>query len=244
MQQTASFYFYGSLNDFLRRVKKNTWFTYSFSGHQTVKDMIEAIGVPHVEVREVLVNGQRFSFGQRLQPADRVEVFPYDGREGELLQGITERRFVLDVHLGTLARSLRMLGFNAVYGNHLRDKQITELAHAEQRIVLTRDVNLLKQKAIPVGYWLRSQQTEEQLGEVIRRFRLLNRIRPFSRCIVCNGLIAAIDKEAVQDQLPPKTKLYFQEFFRCQNCKRVYWKGSHYERMEELVKQLVEDADK
>ena len=238
MQQTADFYFHGSLNDFLRRVKRDTRLAYTFSSHQTVKDMIEAIGVPHVEVWEVLVHEERVPLSHRLQPADRVEVYPYDGREEELLQGIADRKFVLDVHLGTLARSLRMLGFDTVYANTFTDKDIAGIAEAEQRIVLTRDVNLLKQKAIPAGYWLRSQHTEEQLTEVIRRFRLLDLIRPFSRCMVCNGMIAAVPKETVLDQLPPKTKLYFEKFYRCASCQRVYWKGTHYERMQELVYRL------
>jgi uncharacterized protein with PIN domain len=209
-----------------------------------VKDLIEAMGVPHAEVREVLVNGEQVLLNHRLQPEDRVEVYPYDGTEEELLQGIAARRFVLDVHLGTLARSLRMLGFDTVYENDLHDKQLVELAKAEQRIVLTRDVNLLKQKAIPAGYWLRSQHTEEQLAEVLKRFQLLEQVNPFSRCLDCNGKIEAVDKATVLDQLPPKTQLYFHEFYQCSACHRVYWKGSHYTRMQELMERIRENRKK
>ncbi|MBD1395695.1 hypothetical protein H9Q13_00825 [Pontibacter sp. JH31] len=241
MSHTACFYFHGSLNDFLRRPKRATWFAYTFIGHPAVKDAIEAIGIPHLEVREVLINDLPVPLTHQLQPEDRVAVFPFDGRESELLQGIAAFRFVLDVHLGKLAKSLRLLGFDAAYDNALTDKAIVAQAQTEQRIVLTRDVNLLKHKAIPVGYWLRSQQTEEQLAAVIRRFRLLEHSRPFTRCMVCNGNISEVTKAAVLDLLPPKTKRYFQEFYQCENCRRVYWKGSHYERMQELVRRLAAD---
>ncbi|PKV76084.1 Mut7-C RNAse domain-containing protein [Pontibacter ramchanderi] len=238
MPLIAHFQFHGSLNDFLRPRQRNTNIIYTFAVHQSVKDMIEANGVPYLEVRKVLVNGQQVGATYRLQPEDRVAVYPYDGREEELLAGIAERRFVLDVHLGTLAHHLRMLGFDTVYQNDLHDPALVQIASTEQRILLTRDVDLLKNKAIPAGYWLRSQHTKEQLTEVIRRFRLIDWLRPFTRCMVCNGEIKAVSKEAVQEQLPPKTRLYFEDFYQCRDCKRVYWKGSHYERMQVSIQQI------
>ncbi|EJF10453.1 Mut7-C RNAse domain-containing protein [Pontibacter sp. BAB1700] len=238
MSHIAHFRFHGSLNDFLRPRQRNTSISYTYAEHQTLKDMMEAMGVPHVEVREVLVNGERSSLSQRLEEQAQVEVYPFEGGEAELLAGIAERRFVLDVHLGTLARSLRMLGFDTVYEQHLHDAELVRLAYEEQRILLTRDVNLLKHKAIPAGYWLRSQQTEEQLQEVISRYKLADQLRPFTRCMVCNGHIVQVEKQEVLEQVPPKTRLYFEEFYQCQQCRRVYWKGSHYERMQELVRQI------
>ncbi|WP_076666917.1 Mut7-C RNAse domain-containing protein [Pontibacter indicus] len=235
MSHTAHFRFHGSLNDFLRPRQRHIALGYTFAEHQTVKDMIEAMGVPHVEVREVMANGEKVDFDQRLQPEDQVEVYPYENGEEELLTGIAERRFVLDVHLGTLARSLRMLGFDTVYDQHLHDPELTQIASKEQRILLTRDVNLLKHKAIPAGYWLRSQHTAEQLREVFTRYKLADYIRPFTRCMVCNGQIVPVEKQEVVEQLPPNTQLYFNEFYQCRQCKRVYWKGSHYERMQETV---------
>ncbi|MHC2992282.1 hypothetical protein OB13_12020 [Pontibacter sp. HJ8] len=241
MSHTAAFRFEGSLNDFLRPARKSTRITYLFSGTPAVKDAIEALGIPHPEVQDVVVNGEPAHLTYRLQDGDEVQVYPWDGKEDELLKGIAERKFVLDVHLGTLARSLRMLGFDTLYDNHVHDKQLVELAQSEQRIVLTRDVDLLKNKAIPVGYWLRSQQTGEQLQEVIRRFHLVDHIKPFTRCMICNGRIAAVEKQTVLHRLPPKTQLYFDEFYRCSSCRRVYWKGSHYERMQELIRKLKQD---
>ncbi|WP_229733764.1 Mut7-C ubiquitin/RNAse domain-containing protein [Pontibacter amylolyticus] len=240
MSYTANFRFYGSLNDFLRPRQRHTTFSYTFAAHQTVKDMIEAMGVPHVEVRDVLVNGEKVSFSHRLLPDDQVEVYTYENGEETLLSGIAERRFVLDVHLGSLARALRMLGFDTVYGQHLHDPELVRISIEEKRILLTRDVNLLKHKAIPAGYWLRSQQTEAQLLEVLTKYKLADLFRPFTRCMVCNGRIVPVDKQQVLELLPPKTQLYFDEFYQCQQCRRVYWKGSHYERMQELIRRIKE----
>jgi uncharacterized protein with PIN domain len=126
---------------------------------------------------------------------------------------------VLDVHLGKLARALRMLGFDTHYENTLDDKTIAKVAVSESRVVLTRDVGLLKQKAIQRGYWLRSQQTPEQLREVMDYFNLHGAFRPFTRCIACNGSIVPVSKENILAELPPKTRLYFNDFFnaRCVN---------------------------
>lgn len=242
MPYTAAIRFEGSLNDFLRLAKKDTWIRYSFSGTPAVKDAIEAIGVPHPEVREVVVNGTRVNWLHQLQHEDRVEVYPFDGKEEELVKNLQEYRFVLDVHLGTLARSLRMLGFDTCYEHDLHDKDIAAMAEAEARIVLTRDIGLLKHKAIRQGYWLRSQQREEQLAEVLRRFQLLGQVNPFVRCLVCNGQIEEVAKETVLARLPPKTQLYFHEFYQCTSCFRVYWKGSHYERMQELMERIRESS--
>lgn len=186
----------------------------------------------------LLANGVPVDFSYSLQTGDKVEVYPSDaGREwpeGYSLQAKhpAPDQFVLDVHLGKLARALRMLGFDTCYQNDYSDKTIAHIAETEKRIVLTRDVGLLKQKVIRWGYWLRSQQ----LAEVVRYFNLRPHFAPFTRCIACNGNIREVPKENVLAQLPPDTKLYFNQFYQCDSCKRVYWKGSHYERMQQFVK--------
>jgi uncharacterized protein len=237
MQMTSfstSFHFHGSLNDFLRRWQKNQTLAYSCKFSTSAKDAMEAIGVPHVEARTIKVNGNEQNVSYRLQPGDQVEVFPYDGH----FPAGTPRTFVLDVHLGGLARLLRMLGIDAVYQNDLHDREIVALAVAENRAVLTRDVGLLKYKVLQHGYWLRSQQSPEQLLEVIRRFSLCTSLLPFSRCIACNGLLATVAKEDVLPLLPDQTKEHFTEFYQCTNCGKVYWKGSHYQYMLQVVDRL------
>lgn len=201
--------------------------------------------MPHPEVEVILINETPAQFLQPLQGGDVVAIYPvawkkkfpaaYSLRFGEAAPD----KFVLDVHLGRLVRALRMLGFDSCYRNDYTDQEIAHIAEAENRIALTRDVGLLKQKSIRWGYWLRSQHLEEQLKEVISCFSLKDKIQPFTRCIACNGTITEVPKECVLAQLPPKTKQYFHVFYQCTNCRRVYWKGSHYDRMQQFVERLM-----
>ncbi|MFT2008151.1 Mut7-C RNAse domain-containing protein [Pontibacter sp. 13R65] len=244
MEKAASFYFYGSLNDFLPASYKSKLVPYTFTGAPAVKDAIEALGVPHPEVQGILVNDYPVDFKYQLQQADWVEVYPASaGATWPAHYSIqaplpTTPTFILDVHLGKLAKSLRLLGFDTLYQNDFTDSTIAQLASEQHRVVLTRDIGLLKHKSIQWGYWLRSQHLEEQLTEVLSYFRLASKFSTFSRCLVCNSLILPVPKAAVLAQLPAKTKLYFDEFYQCPTCQRVYWKGSHYERMQEFVQRL------
>lgn len=240
MADTVYFQFYGSLNDFFPAGRKGAVIPYTFTRGQTVKDAIEALGVPHPEVYVVLKNQTAVPFNYRLSKDDILEVFPksnlvHPGANGHH----TPIRFVLDVHVGKLAKALRMLGFDSLYENDYTDKMIASLAHAEDRSVLTRDIGLLKQKIISNGYWLRSQNLEEQLKEVIDHFQLQGEFKPLSRCLVCNSTLIEVDKASVLEILEPKTKAYFHEFYQCKQCKRVYWKGSHYERMMTFIRRFL-----
>lgn len=244
MQASADFRFHGSLNDFISRSKKHTLFRYEFTDTPAVKDAIEAIGVPHPEVDVILVNSIPVDFSYSLQPFDEVEVYPAapehrwpDGYSLQAKLSVTNK-FVLDVHLGKLAKTLRMLGFDTLYQNDYSDKAIATIAESQHRIVLTRDIGLLKHKAIKRGYWLRSQHLEQQLAEVIRYFKLKQILQPFIRCLECNDNLITVTKEEVWDKLPPKTKQYFNNFYLCPTCKRVYWQGSHYDRMLQLVERI------
>ncbi|QCR22667.1 Mut7-C RNAse domain-containing protein [Pontibacter sp. SGAir0037] len=239
MWQEATFFFHGSLNDFLSKKKKEAWVAYAFTGTPAVKDAIEAMGVPHPEIGKVLVNQVPVGLNYLLKKQDRVEVYPFS--TPATVPGMPA--FVLDVHLGTLAKNLRLLGFDTLYQNTYSDREIATIAEAENRIVLTRDVGLLKQKSVKCGYWLRSQHLQEQLEEVMQYYHLKNYLKPLTRCLACNGLLKEAAKEEVLAQLPPKTKIYFHEFYRCLDCHRVYWKGSHYERMEVYIRQLKENSD-
>lgn len=244
MKQQATFRFQGSLNDFLPKLRKGTLIVYDFEGKPSLKDAIEALGIPHAEVALVLVEQKPATFETSLNQGNLVEVYPLHfsyplAKPKLLLPPFPEpRRFVLDVHLGKLAKALRMLGFDTLYQNDYSDRTIAELAFNENRLVLTRDVNLLKIKTITWGYWLRSQHLQEQLTELIQYFQLAKFFKPFSRCLECNGLIQEVAKANVLNQLPPNTKQYFNEFYQCANCGKVYWKGSHYERMLQFIERF------
>jgi hypothetical protein len=238
------FSFTGSLNDFLRREFRGKSFAYSCPATSTAKDALEGMGVPHVEVAALGINSAWAPFAQLLRAGDRLEVYPRH-EHPPLPPGYAlhpplpaATAFILDVHLGKLARLLRMLGLDCRYERDYADDQIAAIAAAEGRAVLTRDIPLLKRKVLDWGYWLRSQHSEEQLAEVLHYFGLTGKLHPFTRCLVCNGPLEAVDKSLVADRLEPETRASFHEFYRCTVCSRVYWKGSHYERMAALVARI------
>jgi uncharacterized protein with PIN domain len=245
LQRAAEFRFYEELNDFLLPLQRKSPITYRFNGTPSVKDAIEAIGVPHTEVELILVNGESVGWDYRLREGDRVSVYPvFESLDvSPVVRLRTEPlrivRFVVDVHLGKLARLLRMLGFDTVYRRDYSDSEIVAISVGERRIVLTRDRGILKTKAVTHGYWIRSSKPEEQLREVVNRFDLASGVRPFERCMVCNGGLESVGKEDVLDRLPRKSAIYYNEFYRCADCGKVYWKGSHYEHMKNTIRQVI-----
>jgi hypothetical protein len=243
MEYAATFRFFDSLNDFLSRANKDLPIRYQFHGNPSIKDAVEAIGVPHTEVDAIKVNQSYVDFSYTLHNNDHAEVFPLINIATLRSNALTPRlvyplRFVADVHAGKLAKALRMLGFDTVYNNRYADEQLADIAEKEDRIVLTRDVGLLKYKKIKWGYWLRSQKTDEQLQEVVNRCDLAIMINPSVRCIECNGSIEPVEKEKILQKIPPKTAQFFDEFYQCKCCEKVYWKGSHYEHMVEKINKL------
>ena len=241
----AEFRFYAELNDFLRPEQRQQTVPYRFDSHPGIKDPIEALGVPHVEVDLIVVNGASVDFGYHLQNGDRVAVYPvFAGIDVSPLAKLREKpprpiAFVVDVNLGRLARTLRLLGFDVLFSNAYRDAEIVAIAEAQKRIVLTRDRRLLHAKAIVHGYWVRSVLVARQVEEVLRRFGLAGQVRPFSRCAACNGQIEPVPKADVLDRLEPKTRKYYETFYRCSTCGQIYWEGSHVEKIRARVKMAL-----
>ncbi len=244
MPRVIQIRFYEELNDFLPRDRKKKPFLHSYSGNHTIKDIIESLGIPHVEVDLILVNGESVDFNFKPCDHDLVSVYPVF--ESLDISSVTRLRpkplrtikLILDVHLGKLARYLRLLGFDTIYETWLEDDQIVSVAFKENRIVLTRDIQLLKNGHVRHGYWIRSQKPLEQLKEVIQRLDLSGKIQPFHRCMECNGIIREVEKTAVIGFLKPKTRAHYEDFYQCEQCHRVYWNGSHYQRMVSMLKNL------
>lgn len=232
MVNHATFRFYEELNDFLPLDKKKVAFIHSFGGTPSIKDAIEAIGIPHVEVNLIQVNNQVVDFNYRLKNNDIVSVYPVLKIQKK---GVKEIKFILDVHLGKLAKYLRMCGFDTVYQNDYDDKKIIEISLEENRIILTRDIGLLKVKSVSNGYFIRDQNSKAQLTEVLKYFDLYQAINPFNRCIKCNGKLESIEKEKIIQQLEPLTQKYFDTFFRCTHCQSIFWEGSHFDRMSNFI---------
>lgn len=240
----ARFRFYAELNDFLPTDSHGSDLTREFAVGSSVKDMIESFGVPHTEVEVVLVNGESVDFSHRVQDGDVVSVYPvfesFDMKDVIRIrpQPLRDPRFVLDAHLGTLARRLRLLGLDSVYRNDFSDPQLVEVSVSEGRLLLTRDVGILKHGAVTHGYFVRATDPRAQTLEVLRRFDLFSSLAPFRRCLRCNGVLNPVSKGEVRHRIPPRTIRYYDEFRMCSDCGRVYWKGSHYTRMRDFVEEV------
>jgi uncharacterized protein with PIN domain len=228
--------FNGDLKDFL--TSNNEVISVDFKGRQSVKHIIESLGVPHPEVHKIFVNKQLTSFSYILEDKDFVEVFPWQTGDDFLLNYPLEIRFILDSHLGKLATYLRILGIDTLYQNDYQDDEIVRSIKNDQRILLTRDRRLLMRREIHWGYCVRQDNPLKQLIEVIDRFNLGDQIKPLNRCLRCNHEINPIDKLAIIHRLEPLTKLYYEEFYYCPRCDQIYWKGSHYEHMLSLIRQF------
>ncbi|MBI2188458.1 MAG: Mut7-C ubiquitin/RNAse domain-containing protein [Acidobacteria bacterium] len=237
------FRFYGELNDFVRPDRRARRFVHVLRGPASVKDTIEAQGVPHPEVDLIVVNGQAVDFGYLLRDGDRVAVYPpfrsLDlgdvGRVGE--PPPEPLRFVLDVHLQKLASLLRLAGFDAEVRED--DADIARAGGRDRRVVLTRDLELLKRNEVRWGYWVRTTDPARQFLELVRRYDLAPAARPFTRCLCCNDPLRPAAKEDVIDRLPPRARAEFDEFHTCDSCGRVYWRGSHYQRLRRFLDQAL-----
>jgi uncharacterized protein with PIN domain len=233
--------FYAELRDFLSSDRRSGMVTRSFDVAPSVKDMIEACGVPHTEVDLILTNGAAVDFTYRVRAGDRIGVYPRFRTfaiESSWRVGpapLSDPRFVLDVHLGRLAKYLRLLGFDSAYGAGMDDPQLVEVSTRDNRVLLTRDIDLLMHGVLTHGYFVRAIDPYEQLSEVVRRFDLMDSIDAFTRCMACNGALRAVDKEEIADGLQPRTRRHYDEFRRCGECAQIYWKGSHYAQLQKVV---------
>jgi uncharacterized protein with PIN domain len=241
----ALFRFYAELNDFLPAAGRFASFAYSFELPASVKDMIESLGVPHTEVVLILINGAPVDFSHPVRDGDRVSVYPAFrtlniSRLPQLRPPLQATRFVVDGHLGRLAAYLRMLGFDTSYETTSDDEELSRISHDEERILFTRDCGLLKRSAVVYGYFVRATEPEQQVAEVLRRFDLFSAACPFRRCLRCNALLDSVAKETITERLQTKTRRYYDEFRICPACNRIYWAGSHYQRMQRFVEQLLE----
>ncbi len=244
----AQFRFYAELNDFLSSEKRHRAFNHEFDGNPSIKDTIEAIGVPHPEVDLILVDGESVGFDYHLQNRDRMSIYPvFESIELSPLvrlrpEPFREVRFVLDTHLGKLAGYLRMLGFDTIYSNDLEDETLAQIASEEKRILLTKDRGLLKRNSVTHGYCVRSTNPRDKLIEIMRRFDLYRLVTPFRRCIRCNRLLTVVKKEDIFEGLLPQVREHYSEFRRCTGCAQIYWKGTHFERMESFLYWVLEES--
>ena len=230
----ATFRFYAELNDLLLWQRRQRDIVHAFRAPASIKDRIEAHGVPHTEVELILVNGDPVDFSYLVHDGDRISVYPFLAileNPHPLRPPYPRGRFVLDQHLGRLAAYLRLLGLDCVHRERFDDDDLARVAEAENRILLTRDRRLLMRRTIVHGGFVHSTDPSEQVPEVLHRFGAPERLAPFSRCMACNGVLRKITREEADDRLQPDTREYYTEFRECPDCRRVFWDGSHVRRM-------------
>lgn len=244
---TATFTIVDDLNFFLPRQQKNKPITHTWDWKASIKDMIESFGVPHPEIDLIIVNGESVDFEYIMQDGDVVQVYPVPYFETHPLDNKTRLipefegrpRFILDTHLGRLASYLRMMGFDTLYRNDYPDDELAEVSNAEQRILLTRDIGLLKRSLVLHGYYVRNTNPRKRLHEIVLRYHLSEQIEPFKFCMKCNGHLNVVDKADILDHISPKTAQFYNEFHQCDACEQIYWKGSHYVKMEKLLDEVI-----
>ncbi|MET9346766.1 Mut7-C RNAse domain-containing protein [Streptomyces termitum] len=206
-------------------------------GVSSLGHVVESLGVPLTEAGRLLVDGR---------PVDTAHV-PSAGETVEV-EGVVRPqpvpgaplRFLLDVHLGTLARRLRLLGVDAAYENEdIGDPALAALSARERRVMLSRDRGLLRRRELWAGAYVYSDRPEEQLRDVLERFAPA--LAPWTRCTACNGRLEEADKDVVRERLEQGTENTYDVFARCGQCERVYWRGAHHARLEAIVEEAVRE---
>jgi hypothetical protein len=237
---------YAELNDYLVSARRMTTFPLSFDNEIPLKELILLLTLPAEEIDLALVNGESVGLSCIVKDGDRISLYPvfesFDISSTTKVRptALRQPRFVVDVHLGKLANHLRMFGFDTLYRNDYTEGELIRLSRDERRSLLTRNRRLLEGGAILRGYCVRDKDPRMQLIEVLRRFDLFNIISPFTRCIECNSVLRAVDKDSIAERLPPRVREVFFGFQLCETCDRLYWKGSHYQKMKTFVDDVVQ----
>jgi uncharacterized protein with PIN domain len=224
--------------------KKN--FTIEFKGKPSVKNIIESIGVPHSEIDLILINGKSVGFGYQMKGGEKISVYPvFESLDVSSAQHLRPKplrnpKFIVDVNLGKLATKLRLLGFDTLFQNNFEDNEIIQIATAQKRTILTRDKAMLTNNLITHAYWVRNDNPKNQVEEVVKRLQLSKQLNPFTRCTVCNSELTSASTEECEMKLPEDTLKYYDTFWKCISCGKLYWKGSHYKHIQKIIQKLQE----
>jgi uncharacterized protein with PIN domain len=231
----------GTLQNFLDSSGSDNPLDINFELNPSVKDLFEAQGIPHTAVQKLEINGALQDFSYNVKDGDHIKLYPYSTDNIDDVEEIYIRpsAFIADVHLRKLVKTLRLMGIDTAFNKKWDDKQIIRLSNKERRMILTRDLGLLKDGDSRYGYWIRSTDPDQQIKEVFSRFKLADAVAPFTRCMNCNGKLRKVILKDVKNRVPPKVKKWHSTFYECTNCHQVYWKGSHFKKLKEKVNRLT-----
>ncbi len=244
--QTATFRIYAELNDFLPKQKKQVSFEYSFAGPLKVHEAILSLHIPLSEVDLILVNGCSKGVDYWISNGDYISVYPvFESFNISSLNSLRPEplrnsKFILDVHLGKLAKFLRMAGFDTLYSSTFKDAEIIDISVESGRIILTRDNGLLRSVKVKHGYYIRNIDPVKQFKEVVSKFDLGSQFKPMERCLKCNNLLEMAVKEELPGKIKPDILNRFSHFYTCRQCNHIYWHGSHYDRMKAFLKTIID----
>ena len=214
---------------FLVPRRRRTRFTAAYDGDASLGHVVQALGIPLTETGDLTVDGAPTDPSERPDPGSVIGI----GAVRRPQDTSRAAGFLLDVHLGSLARRLRLLGVDTAYANDAEDAALVEQAGRERRILLTQDRGLLMRRALWGGAFVRGHGADAQLADVLDRFA--PPLAPWTRCGACNGELVAVPKEEVLDRLEPGTRRRYERFARCTSCGRVYWHGAHGHRLDAVV---------
>lgn len=240
---------YAELNDYLPEENRQGDFSVALPALRTVGCLIADLGIPAAAVEVVLVNGVSSGLDRELGDGDRVSLYPlFESLDISPVLVLHQRplrhvRFVADAHLGRLARYLRLLGFDTLFENDPGDAELARISAQERRILLSRDRGLLTRRIVTHGLCIPEMRPREQVAYVVARLDLKNLFRPFTRCTVCNGMLVRVAKDSPDLRVPPRVRAMFETFWRCSGCDRLYWRGSHYDRLRAFVEKLGAESD-
>ncbi|MBF8188415.1 hypothetical protein ITP53_22330 [Nonomuraea sp. K274] len=218
------------LRMFLPVNRRQEWLEVVPDGTSTLGHHVESMGIPLTEVGPMIVSGRGVSPSYQLAPGDVAEIHPVH-RPQQLPE---EPRFLLDVHLGTLARRLRLLGIDAAYHNDMDDPALVAQANEEHRVLLTQDRGLLRRRALWLGAYVHGSRPADQLRDLLERFA--PPLRPWTRCTACNGELETVSKHEVEPMLESGTRRNYDAYGRCGRCGQVYWHGAHSDHLEEIIR--------
>ena len=240
----VSFNIHADIRNLVRPPSVAGQIQYPLTRRAAIKDIIEAIGVPHTEIGRIICDGHQLIFHFIPAGGELIELYPFTSdspvNKPTVLrpEPFSSIKFLVDTNVAKLARNLRMAGIDAAAVTTAGILDIARQANDEERIILTRNRELLKVRTVCFGQLLRSENPLQQMVEVIQRYDLQNSFRPFSLCLCCNGVLIPIEKEQILDRLKPLTKKYYTDFEQCGSCGKIYWCGSHHEKMAEMLRNV------
>lgn len=238
MAMPAEYSFHGDLSNLLRRRwREANPVRQPVTRAASIKDVMESFGLPHTEVGRIECDGWEADFSMPVWEGRRFDIFPvpvpWDVFRPTLLRPrpLTTICFIVDNNVGRLARYLRMAGLDTLYDHRWSNGDILDRLRRDNRILLTRDLDLLKRKQVVFGRYIRSSEPVLQLREVLNLFGPAAQVNPFTRCLECNSHLRAVAKQAVLERLEPLTRKYYESFSICPRCDKIYWPGSHVDKM-------------